>query len=275
MCFGALISGQTEAEIAPTVDTPQAVVVQAIEETLPAAEEAIVEETEEAVTEAAIEAAVVGADEPVVPVVPITSPASTEAEFLSQLEKDVVRRTNAERVRRGLCSLEIDLTLMKNSRSHCSWMARTRRFVHSHMGCAENIARGQRSGASVLQSWMNSQGHRANILNPSHRRIGVAVYRTSGGDLFWCQQFLRGRPIRSLLLSDGNDAPTQVAAQPVPASEENADETTAQADAVVADEATSENAPAEEIEVASQRPTYSYPSQSTNRGSARSRRVFR
>jgi uncharacterized protein YkwD len=266
ICFGALISGQMEVEAAPAVDAPQAVVVQAVEEALPA---------EEAATEAVAEETTVEVDEPVVPVVPVTSPATTDAELLSQLEKDVVRRTNAERVRRGLCSLEIDLTLMKNSRSHCSWMARTRRFVHSHMGCAENIARGQRSGASVLQSWMNSQGHRANILNPSHRRIGVAVYRTSGGDLFWCQQFLRGRPIRSLPLTEGNDAPSQVATQSVPTPEEEADETVVQADAVVVDEATSENVPAEEVEVASQKPTYTYPTYSTNRGPSRSRRIFR
>jgi uncharacterized protein YkwD len=38
---------------------------------------------------------------------------------------------------------------------------------------------------------MNSSGHRANILNPGHGRIGVAAYRTVAGTIFWCQQFRR------------------------------------------------------------------------------------
>ena len=38
---------------------------------------------------------------------------------------------------------------------------------------------------------MNSPGHRANILNPGYRRIGVAAYRTPEGTVYWCQQFLQ------------------------------------------------------------------------------------
>jgi uncharacterized protein YkwD len=38
---------------------------------------------------------------------------------------------------------------------------------------------------------MNSSGHRANILNPGYRRIGVAAYATPEGTIFWCQQFLQ------------------------------------------------------------------------------------
>jgi len=52
-----------------------------------------------------------------------------------------------------------------------------------------DIAMGQRSSGEVVQSWMNSSGHRANILNRGHRRIGVAAYTTSGGTTYWCQQF--------------------------------------------------------------------------------------
>ena len=56
---------------------------------------------------------------------------------------------------------------------------------------AENIAMGQRTSNEVLNSWMNSSGHRANILNRSYRRIGVAAYTTPQGTIYWCQQFLQ------------------------------------------------------------------------------------
>jgi len=56
---------------------------------------------------------------------------------------------------------------------------------------AENIARGQRSPAEVVNSWMNSPGHRANILNPSFNQIGVGVARDNRGTLFWTQMFTR------------------------------------------------------------------------------------
>jgi uncharacterized protein YkwD len=56
---------------------------------------------------------------------------------------------------------------------------------------AENIAMGQPHSSDVVRSWMNSSGHRANILNGGHLRIGVAAYRTDNGTIFWCQQFRR------------------------------------------------------------------------------------
>jgi uncharacterized protein YkwD len=60
---------------------------------------------------------------------------------------------------------------------------------HTRQPVAENIAMGQPDGPSVVQCWMNSSGHRANILNWGHRRIGVAAYQTIQGTIFWCQQF--------------------------------------------------------------------------------------
>ena len=50
---------------------------------------------------------------------------------------------------------------------------------------------GQNSPQEALNSWMNSSGHRANILNSGYGRIGVAAYRSSSGTTFWCQQFAR------------------------------------------------------------------------------------
>jgi uncharacterized protein YkwD len=60
---------------------------------------------------------------------------------------------------------------------------------HTSRPVAENIAAGQRSAGEVVQSWMNSSGHRANILSPGHRRIGVSAYSAPDGTVFWTQQF--------------------------------------------------------------------------------------
>ncbi|MFF5369757.1 CAP domain-containing protein [Streptomyces sp. NPDC013187] len=56
----------------------------------------------------------------------------------------------------------------------------------------ENIARGQADAASVMKSWMNSPGHRANILNCSFKELGVGVHFGDGGP-WWTQNFGTGR----------------------------------------------------------------------------------
>ncbi|MFD7893877.1 CAP domain-containing protein [Streptomyces sp. NPDC059743] len=52
----------------------------------------------------------------------------------------------------------------------------------------ENIARGQATAQAVMDSWMNSEGHRANILNCDYTRLGVGVHNGSGGP-WWTQDF--------------------------------------------------------------------------------------
>ena len=59
----------------------------------------------------------------------------------------------------------------------------------SSSGWGENIARGQGSPQAVMNSWMNSDGHRANILNPSWRRLGVGVHIAIDGP-WWVQDFV-------------------------------------------------------------------------------------
>jgi hypothetical protein len=63
----------------------------------------------------------------------------------------------------------------------------------------ENIAAGQPTPAAVVQAWMNSPGHRANILTDTSNWIGVGVYET-GGALYWVQLFATGD------LTDDGDA---------------------------------------------------------------------
>lgn len=52
----------------------------------------------------------------------------------------------------------------------------------------ENIARGQADAQAVMASWMNSEGHRANILNCDYKTLGVGVHYGSGGP-WWTQDF--------------------------------------------------------------------------------------
>jgi uncharacterized protein YkwD len=120
-------------------------------------------------------------------------PAAAQDQFvdLHEVEKNVLDRTNAERRRYGLRPLKLDRGLLRSARRHASWMTRNRVMQHTNQPVAENIAMGQNNSAQALNSWMNSSGHRANILNAGYTRIGVAAYRTPSGTTYWCQQFLR------------------------------------------------------------------------------------
>ena len=111
---------------------------------------------------------------------------------LHPVEKHMLSCVNAERARYGLPAFEIDPNLQNMARRHCAWMTTSRSMVHSNMSVAENIAMGQQDASAVTTTWMNSPGHRANILNGGHRYIGLCGYTASNGTVFWCQQFSGG-----------------------------------------------------------------------------------
>lgn len=123
----------------------------------------------------------------------VASPPVTIAPKLSlkSVENNLVARTNAERLRNGRAPLVLDGSLMRSARRHAAWMARNRRMQHTRAAVAENIAMGQSSSNEAVRDWMNSPGHRANILSGQYTRIGVAAYRGYDGQVYWCQQFLR------------------------------------------------------------------------------------
>jgi uncharacterized protein YkwD len=121
---------------------------------------------------------------------PDTRPDQEEIDLVA-VEQNIVFYTNAERKRYGLPPLEVDADLLKSAREHCAWMTRRRSLQHTRQPVAENIAMGQRTSKDAVRAWMSSSGHRANILNRSYQRIGVAAYRTERGTVFWCQQFRR------------------------------------------------------------------------------------
>ena len=110
---------------------------------------------------------------------------------LNKVESEILRQTNATRARYGRAPLTMDKSLVRSARSHAIWMTRNRSLRHTSAPVAENIAMGQHSVSQVVQDWMNSPGHRANMLDATFSRIGVAAYRTRDGMIFWCQQFLR------------------------------------------------------------------------------------
>jgi uncharacterized protein YkwD len=118
------------------------------------------------------------------------STTASRAPQLHPVEQNIVQYTNAERQRNGLPPLTIDHSLMSSARRHCAWMARSGSLVHTTGMVAENIAMGQQNSLHAVKDWMNSPGHRANMLG-GYTRIGAAAYTGAGGQVFWCVQFLR------------------------------------------------------------------------------------
>lgn len=115
--------------------------------------------------------------------------AAKPASELHAIENRILEETNRARRRHGLRPLRLDFGLLRSARRHASWMTRNHSLQHTSAPVAENIAMGQSTAPEVLNDWMNSPGHRANILNASYTRIGVSAYRSRGGTVFWCQQF--------------------------------------------------------------------------------------
>ncbi|MCE9544823.1 MAG: CAP domain-containing protein [Planctomycetia bacterium] len=108
------------------------------------------------------------------------------------VEEKILQETNAQRARFGLPALKLDPALVESAREHAVWMCSTHNLSHTSKMVGENIALGQQSAKEALSDWMNSSGHRANILNIGYTRIGVAAYQIGeNGEIYWCQQFLR------------------------------------------------------------------------------------
>lgn len=60
-----------------------------------------------------------------------------------------------------------------------------------YSAAGENIAMGQSTPQAVVQSWMNSSGHRANILSANFTEIGVGYAKGGTGGHYWTQLFIR------------------------------------------------------------------------------------
>lgn len=133
-----------------------------------------------------------------------TNPQTTSNNTNTSFAKQVVELVNKERSKAGLNALSIDENIetaaMVRSREIEKSFSHTRPNGSSFstalsesgvkfMGAGENIAWGQRSPEEVMNGWMNSSGHRANILNSSFKKIGVAYYVGANGRTYWTQLF--------------------------------------------------------------------------------------
>ena len=108
----------------------------------------------------------------------------------SQWENDIIGRVNGERRNRGLSPLKISKSLMDSARRWSGRQAEQRKMYHSGWaGMGENVAYGQQGPSAVMTAWMNSPGHRANILNGKYTEIGVGVVMSSNGQPYFTQQF--------------------------------------------------------------------------------------
>jgi uncharacterized YkwD family protein len=131
---------------------------------------------------------------------------STQQSSVSEFEKKVFELVNQERQKQGLKPLQLDTKLSDVAREKSKDMMNKNYFSHTsptygspfdmmkqfgieYRTAGENIAKGQQTPEEVMNGWMNSDGHRKNILNPNFTHIGVG-YVKGNGSTYWTQMFI-------------------------------------------------------------------------------------
>lgn len=126
---------------------------------------------------------------------------------LASYEQQVFELVNKERVARGLATFKYNNNLAYCARVKSQDMIDKKYFSHTSptygspfqmmenfglrfSAAGENIAYGQKTPAEVMNAWMNSAGHKANILSQAYTTIGVGVAKAANGTLYWTQQFM-------------------------------------------------------------------------------------
>jgi uncharacterized protein YkwD len=121
---------------------------------------------------------------------------------ISGVQQEVVRSVNGHRANMGLRPVTVDARLNAAAQAHSDHMARARTMTHVGAGgtnagqrisdagyrwqtWAENVAAGHRTPTQVMAAWMNSPGHRANILNGRFTQIGIAATKAPNGPTYW------------------------------------------------------------------------------------------
>lgn len=139
--------------------------------------------------------------QPVTETKPVEQQSTSYA--LNQFEQKVVSLTNQERAKYGLAPLQIDVKLSEVARTKSADMKQNGYFSHTsptygspfdmmnqfgiqYRAAGENIAMGQQSPEAVVQAWMNSEGHRKNILSSNFTHIGVGHVEGN----YWTQMFI-------------------------------------------------------------------------------------
>lgn len=146
------------------------------------------------------------------PVNTTSSPStpSTAPRTLGATEARIFRLVNGERRRQGLPDLVYNAQLDRMAKIQAENMARFQKMAHvipestlptltdrahesgyPYARLAENVALGYPNASTVVEGWMASKGHRANILNRDVEETGIAIARSSAGGLYYCQVFGR------------------------------------------------------------------------------------
>ena len=135
---------------------------------------------------------------------PETNAPETDGSQDVSAARKVADLVNQERAKAGLAPLEVKVTLQTAAQVRAKEIEKS--FSHTrpngssfstvlaengvdYRGSGENIAWGQRSPEEVMNGWMNSDGHRANILNKNFKYIGVGYHVNSNGTGYWTQLF--------------------------------------------------------------------------------------
>lgn len=141
--------------------------------------------------------------------VPAKKKASRSSPAKTTFQSQVVKLTNKERAKGGCKALKSNSALKSAAQKHSADMAKKDYFSHTgkdgrspfdrmtdagyaYAAAAENIAAGQRTPADVVKGWMNSAGHKANILNCTYTEIGVGYAKGGSYGTYWTQDF--GKP---------------------------------------------------------------------------------
>jgi uncharacterized protein YkwD len=123
----------------------------------------------------------------------------------SEDENQVVALTNQERAQAGCGPVTVNAKLASAARQHSQDQAEHNNMSHTGSdgsspwerseragygnAIGENVAAGYRTAAAVMDGWMNSDGHRANILNCDAKAIGVGLAYAGDGTPYWTQMF--------------------------------------------------------------------------------------
>ncbi|HZL25237.1 MAG TPA: CAP domain-containing protein [Acidobacteriaceae bacterium] len=145
--------------------------------------------------------------------------SQVRAQAVSVAEQYLFQAANAERASRGLPTLRWDAALYRAAQGHSLEMARRESISHQYPGEPELAARGKSAGARfsliaenvaeaqtavrIHDAWMNSPGHRANLLDPHVDAVGISV-RSRNGQLYAVQDFERA--VESLTLEQQEQA---------------------------------------------------------------------
>jgi len=132
----------------------------------------------------------------------------TSSTSFKEFQKKVIELVNNERANAGLSALSENSDLNNVATIKSEDMVKSNYFSHtsptygspfqmltqfniSYTAAGENIAYGQSTPEEVMNGWMNSPGHKANILNLNFTQIGVGVAQKANGQYVWTQEFLR------------------------------------------------------------------------------------